>query len=45
MQNTENTQFSALLSYMFWLIELFAFHYVLLYYRLSSSVVNLRQFL
>ena len=39
-------QFSTLFFYTLWLIELkFTFHFVLLYYRSSSSVVNLRQFL
>ena len=45
--NTGNTQFSALFSYMLWHIELknYAHDFVLLKYRSSSSVVNLRQVL
>ena len=41
-QNTENTQFSALLSYTLWHIELkFAYEFALLYYGLRLSVFNL----
>ena len=44
--NTENTQFSALFSYMLWHIELkFCIWLCFTYYRSSSIFVNLRQFL
>ena len=46
MYNTENTHFSALFSYTLWLIQLkFCVSLCLLYYRSSSSVINLRQVL
>ena len=44
--NTGNKLFFAFFSYMLWNIELkFVYDFVLLYYRSSLSVVNLRQFL
>ena len=44
--NIGNTQFSTLFSYMLWHIQLkFAHDFVLMYYRASSSVIPLHQFL